>query len=83
MAKGEVRVASNEESQSSSAVDLNHFVEDALEDIFNKEEQTYDDLMNGFMFFKKGLTQIYFFFGTVVGQYGRSIGNGVDLTVGS
>ena len=53
MAKGKRNVANGE--QQNSHDDLNHYVVDALKDIFNNEEQTYDDLLKGFMFFKKGL----------------------------
>ncbi|XP_078348282.1 intraflagellar transport-associated protein-like isoform X2 [Oculina patagonica] len=48
MAKGEGVVKSDEHS-----VDLDQYAKDALDEVFSKEEQTYEEFLQGFMFLKK------------------------------
>lgn len=49
MAKGEGVVKSEEESP-----DLDQYAKDALDELFSKEEQSYEEFLQGFMFLKKG-----------------------------
>lgn len=49
MAKGE-RCSRTEEA----APDLDQYAKDALDQLFNKEEQSYEEFLQGFTFLKKG-----------------------------
>ena len=49
MAKGEGVVKSEEDS-----VDLDQYAKDALDEVFSKEEQSYEEFLQAFMFLKKG-----------------------------
>ena len=49
MAKGER--CKNEENNSQ---DLDQYAKDALDELFNKEEQSYEEFLQGFTFLKKG-----------------------------
>ena len=49
MAKGER--CRNEENDSP---DLDQYAKDALDEVFNKEEQSYEEFLQGFTFLKKG-----------------------------
>ena len=49
MAKGER--CKNEENNSP---DLDQYAKDALDELFNKEEQSYEEFLQGFTFLKKG-----------------------------
>ena len=48
MAKGE-RCRNEENSP-----DLNQITKDALDELFSKEQQTYEEFLQGFTFLKKG-----------------------------
>lgn len=48
MAKGE-GVRSDEHSP-----DLDQYAKDALDEVFSKEQQSYEEFLQGFMFLKKG-----------------------------
>lgn len=48
MAKGE-GTRSDEQS-----VDLDQYAKDAIDEVFSKEQQSYDEFVQGFMFLTKG-----------------------------
>jgi len=48
MAKGE-GTRSDEQS-----ADLDQYAKDALDEVFNKEQQSYEEFVQGFMFLTKG-----------------------------
>ena len=48
MAKGE-GIRSDEQS-----ADLDQYAKDALDEVFSKEQQSYEDFVQGFMFLTKG-----------------------------
>lgn len=60
MAKGEGVVKSDENS-----VDLDQYAKDALDEVFSKEQQSYEEFLQGFMFLKKGKEFLFVLMTTV------------------
>lgn len=50
MAKGEGLF----DNQDNNSPDLDQYAKDALDELFNKEEQSYEEFLQGFTFLKKG-----------------------------